>query len=273
MYELFRNVLIMSGLGFCLTALLLALKPVTSRKFPAKWQYYIWVVVLVFMLIPVWRLIPQKQASEIIKAHQQTTVQTVPSETQDVPTVINDDMPIEYREIPIMGFDRSVRILDLISYIWLGGMSIFLLIVAASYVIYLCGKRKNTVSIADNTVLHKVKSELGIKRRIRVRMSSDIKSPLLCGALFPVIYIPCTDIPEEKLRMVFLHELTHYRRKDLVIKWLSVFVNAVHWFNPLAYMLTANISEACEVSCDMEVTKDMSDAEQKLYMATILDLV
>ena len=75
------------------------------------------------------------------------------------------------------------------------------------------------------------------------------------------------------MRMVFLHELTHYKRKDLLIKWLSLFVNAVHWFNPLAYLLCANVSEACEVSCDMEVTKNMSDEEQKVYMKTILDLV
>ena len=73
--------------------------------------------------------------------------------------------------------------------------------------------------------------------------------------------------------MVFLHELTHYKRKDLMIKWLSVFVNAVHWFDPLAYMLRANISESCEISCDMEVTKNMDEAEQKLYMKTILELV
>ena len=75
------------------------------------------------------------------------------------------------------------------------------------------------------------------------------------------------------MRMVFLHELTHYKRKDLMIKWFSIFVNAVHWFNPLAYLLCANISESCEVSCDMAVTKNMSDIEQKIYMKTILDLV
>ncbi len=274
MYELFRTILVMSGLGFCLTALLLVLKPITSKKFPAKWQYYAWVVVLLFMIIPIWQFIPQKQASEIIKTPQQTTtVQTVPSEPLDAPPIINDDIPIEYREITLTGFNKSVRILDLIGYIWLIGMNVFLLIVIASYVIYLCKKRKDAISIADNAVLQGVKSELRIKRKIRVRMSSDIKSPLLCGALFPVVYIPCTDIPEKKLRMVFLHELTHYKRKDLIIKWFSIFVNAAHWFNPLAYMLTASLSEACEVSCDMEVTKDMGEAEQKLYMATILDLV
>jgi len=273
MQELFINVLVMSGLGFCLTTMLLALKPITSKKFPAKWQYHAWIAVLIFMLVPVWRFIPQKQASEMIHTTQQPEVQTVPTETQTAPTVINNDIPIEYREISLTGFNKSVRISDLIGYIWFGGMGVFFLTVISSYIIYLCGKRKNAVSIADNAMLQDVKSELGIKRKISVRMSPDIKSPLLCGVLFPVVYIPCMDISEKKLRMIFLHELTHYKRRDLIVKWFSIFVNAVHWFNPIAYILTANISEACEVSCDMEVTKDMSEAEQKLYMATILDLV
>ncbi len=273
MYEFFKNILIMSGLGACFTALLLILKPVTSKRFPAKWQYYAWVVVLLFMIIPVWRFIPRNRASEIINAPQQTTEQTITPETRDVPAVINDDVPIGYKEIPLTGFDKSVRLLDLIGYIWLLGACVFLMTVSVSYAVYLRKRRNSAVSIADNAALKRVKSELGIKRKIRVRTSPDIQTPFLCGALFPVVYIPCADIPDEKLRMVFLHELTHYRRKDLIVKWFSIFVNAVHWFNPLAYLLTANIGEACEVSCDMEVTKNMDESEQKLYMATILDLV
>ena len=86
------------------------------------------------------------------------------------------------------------------------------------------------------------------------------------------VYIPCREIPDDNMRMVLLHELTHYKRKDLLIKWFAVLVNAVHWFNPLCYLACANLSEACEVSCDMSVTKNMSEDEQKLYMQTILNL-
>ena len=152
-------------------------------------------------------------------------------------------------------------------------MCIYLIVVISSYIVYITRKHKKAIMITENAVLNEVKKELKIKRHIKIRMSPDIQSPMLVGVLFPVIYIPCREISDENMRMVFLHELTHYKRKDLLIKWLSLFVNAVHWFNPLAYLLCANVSEACEVSCDMEVTKNMSDAEQKIYMKTILDLV
>lgn len=274
MFELFKTVLILSLFGFGITALLLCLKPITAKKFPAKWQYYVWIAVLLSMIIPTYKLIPPKEAQKLPLIPQNEVVQPeAPQNIEEAPrTVIIEETPTLYREVNITPNYR-IKLLDLLAYIWLVGMCIFLIVVISSYIIYLIRKHKKAIRITENAVLNEVKKELKIKRHIKIRMSTDIQSPMLAGVLFPVIYIPCREIPDENMRMVFLHELTHYKRKDLLIKWLSLFVNAVHWFNPLAYLLCANVSEACEVSCDMAVTKNMSDTEQKIYMKTILDLV
>ena len=65
MYEILETVLLQSILGFIITAILLVLKPFTSRKFPAKWQYLVWVTVLVTMIVPVYKLIPEKQVEKM----------------------------------------------------------------------------------------------------------------------------------------------------------------------------------------------------------------
>lgn len=273
MLELFKTVLILSLFGFGITALLLCLKPITAKKFPAKWQYYVWIAVLFSMIIPTYKLIPQKEAQKLPLLPQNEIVQ--PEAVQNLEeapkTVIIEEIPLEYREVNITP-KLSIKLFDLLAYVWLIGMCIYLVVVISSYIIYITRKQKKAIMITENTVLSEVKKELKIKRHIKIRMSRDFESPMLVGVLFPVIYIPCREIPIEHMRMVFLHELTHYKRKDLLIKWLSLFVNAVHWFNPLAYLLCANVSEACEVSCDMAVTKNMSELEQKIYMKTILDL-
>lgn len=160
-----------------------------------------------------------------------------------------------------------------LSHIWGTGVLIFSFVVIISYFRFLCRKRKNAISISDNKLFEEVKEELKIKKHIRLKASSDIGSPMLVGVLFPTVYIPCREIPDNNMRMVLLHELTHYKRKDLLVKWFAVLVNAVHWFNPLCYLACTALSEACEVSCDMSVTKNMSKDEQKLYMQTILNLV
>lgn len=273
MSEIFKTILILSIFGFGITSLLLCLKPITAKKFPAVWQYYVWVAVLLSMIIPVYKLIPATEIQKIPIIPQNEIVEqgTTQNRNETPQTVVLDETPIEYKEINITQ-NNSIKLIDLFAYIWFAGMCIYLIIVTGSYITYIVRKRNNAVKIAENSIFDDVKKELKIKRHIKIRMSRDLESPMLVGVLFPTIYIPGREISDRNMRMVFLHELTHYKRKDLMIKWLSLFVNAVHWFNPLAYLLCANVSEACEVSCDMAVTKNMSDEEQKIYMNTILDL-
>ncbi len=271
MYELFRTIIVLSLFGSAITAVLLCLKPVTSKKFPAKWQYYVWVAVLLAMIIPVYKIIPKKEAQKLTVIQQTQIAADQVSDTDPDSPITAEITPIASREI-IVSPSHSIRLVDLIAYIWFAGVCVFLLVVLLSYMIYLSRKRTYSVRIEYSPILEQAKRELGIKRNIRIRMAEDVNSPMLSGILFPIVYIPCREISDEKMYMVFLHELTHYKRNDLFIKWLSIFVNALHWFNPLCYLLCANISEACEVSCDMSVTKNMSDEEQKLYMKTILYL-
>jgi len=273
LYDVFKTVLILSLFGFGITALLLLLKPITAKRLPARWQYCVWITLLISMVFPAYKLIPKKEAQKLSIVPQNQTVQTTvqPHEETHPDTVVTYDTPIEYREVNLSP-KISIRLFDLIAYIWGAGVLIFLLVVIISYFRFLCRKSKNSVKISDNKIFSEVKKELKIKKHIRLKASSDIGSPILVGVLFPTVYIPCREIPDDNMRMVLLHELTHYKRKDLLIKWFAVLVNAVHWFNPLCYLACANLSEACEVSCDMSVTKNMSEDEQKLYMQTILNL-
>ena len=273
MYDVFKTVLILSLFGFGITALLLLLKPITAKRLPARWQYCVWITLLISMVFPAYKLIPKKEAQKLSIVPQNQTVQTTvqPHEETHPDTVVTYDTPIEYREVNLSP-KISIRLFDLIAYIWGAGVLIFLLVVIISYFRFLCRKSKNSVKISDNKIFSEVKKELKIKKHIRLKASSDIDSPILVGVLFPTVYIPCREIPDDNMRMVLLHELTHYKRKDLLVKWFAVLVNAVHWFNPLCYLACAALSEACEVSCDMSATKNMSEYEQKLYMQTILNL-
>lgn len=274
LYDIFKTVLVLSLFGFGITAVLLVLKPITAKKLPARWQYCVWVAVLISMVLPAYKLIPKKEAQRLAEIPKNQTVQTQQPQTQEKntpDTVVTFDTPIEYREVNLSP-KIQIRLFDLIAYIWSAGALIFLLAVIISYFRFLCRKNKNSVIISDNKIFSEVKNELKISKHIGLKAAADIKSPMLVGVLFPTVYIPCREIPDDNMRMVLLHELTHYKRKDLLVKWFAILVNAVHWFNPLCYLACANLSEACEVSCDMSVTKNMPEEEQKLYMQTILNL-
>lgn len=278
MSEIFKTVLILSCLGSALIIPLLILKPYISKRISDSLQYCIWIAVMLSMILPVYKLIPPNSTKTPTASYVIPIVPTEGSHTQHGQTsqqsiVQNDhNTPTPVTEQEVKPHFR-LNIPNILTYIWVLGMILYLMIIAISYVTYLVKKRKNAVSIAQNPVLNKVRAALNIKRQIRVRMSPEIRSPMLVGIIFPTVYIPCREISDENLQMVFLHELTHFKRKDLVIKWLCLFVNLVHWFNPFAYLLFSNLSEACETSCDMSVTKSMTDEEQKIYIKTILELV
>ena len=74
------------------------------------------------------------------------------------------------------------------------------------------------------------------------------------------------------LRNIFSHELTHYRRGDIVYKWFAALVFSLHWINPLAFIFRREIDRACELSCDEQLLKDMSADEKRSYGETLLEL-
>lgn len=278
MLELFKTTLFLSLLGFFLITLLLLIKPVTAKKFPAKWQYFAWIAVAFSMLIPAYKLIPKNEAEKIAFIPKNNVIRDkeariFPESQENIQALESKAMENNEEKNEPYVFKPKLKAYQIFSYIWFFGVCVYLVFIFVSYFFYIIKKRKNSVLITDCELIDDIKKELKIKRNIKIRTANDWESPMLVGILFPSIYIPNKEISSESMRMIFRHELIHYKRKDLLFKWISLFANAIHWFNPLSYILCSNLSEACELSCDMEATKNMTEAEQQIYMKTILDLV
>ena len=77
---------------------------------------------------------------------------------------------------------------------------------------------------------------------------------------------------DKELVTILRHELTHYRRKDIIYKWIVVVVTSIHWFNPLMLLIRKEISRACELSCDEAVIIGMSSDEKRFYGNTLIAL-
>lgn len=267
MFEIFKTILLLSLLGGGLSALLLLFKPLTRRWFPANWQVAAWLIVMLSMVLPVWQWIPRPHAG------QAEQYQVQPQPAQPSPEhIVPQDIPLEYREVPLLP-THSLRLVDLVAYVWLGGVGVYLVLAVGSYAAFVYTKRRHARPAEDMQAFAEVLGQLHIRRNIRLRYTGDDAAPMLVGIFRPVVYLPQREIHEDSRRMIFLHELTHYKRGDLVLKWLCMFINALHWFNPLCYMACTSLSEACEVACDMDVTNGMQESQQSLYMKTILDLV
>ncbi|WP_053956519.1 M56 family metallopeptidase/LCP family protein [Inediibacterium massiliense] len=267
--QIFRAILITSAVGSVLAALLLLLKPITKRCFGSTWQYYAWAIVLIVMMWPVTIRLPQVATNiapdvslNMEQNFKDETVQAEFENVQQIPLPAVDTKSLEQSTVNVLK-DISFGITDMICYGWLVGLMLIFGINLIRYLIFLRAIHKNSVIISCP----------GIDAdKIITRKTSMIDAPLMVGIFSPLLLLPDIEMSEENLKYILLHELTHYRRHDLWYKWFAMLVNTVHWFNPFSYIISRQIDQECEISCDLSVVAHMDEKEQKNYMNTILTL-
>ena len=60
MAQIFTALLLTSGIGTALALILTLLKPITRKVFSGGWHYYMWLVVLLVMILPIRLNLPEK---------------------------------------------------------------------------------------------------------------------------------------------------------------------------------------------------------------------
>ena len=103
-------------------------------------------------------------------------------------------------------------------------------------------------------------------------VSGAAPCPMLLGLVRPKIVLPDGKLSQEELEGVLAHELTHWRRRDLWLKWLAALAAAVHWFDPAAWLLLDRLDRDCELSCDQAVVRGWSGPQRARYGELLLRL-
>ena len=97
------------------------------------------------------------------------------------------------------------------------------------------------------------------------------KSPFVLGFFRPKIYIP-PGLSVAERTYVIIHERTHIRRRDHIIKLISYFILCLHWFNPMVWVAFLFLSADMEMACDESVLKEMGGQNIKDYSMSLLRL-
>ena len=272
--EIFKAILIMSLVGSVLTGIISLFRPITKKIFGYSWHYYIWLCVLFVMLIPVrFNINPTTAPSIITQTAQteQTAQQTsVGNQPETVENVIQTDTAQKPQVLQkVFGiWNRIVyNRVSILAWLWLIGAMLLILLNIARYISLNVKIRKNGEIISL--------SEIGeyTNRKINVRVWESIASPFMTGVIKPTLILPKTELSSEQLHNILCHEMTHFKRRDILYKCFAEFVKCVHWFNPVIWYVTRQIATECEISCDIAVTKNMSGSEEMSYISTILSLL
>lgn len=112
----------------------------------------------------------------------------------------------------------------------------------------------------------------GLRRRVRVRQSDRVATPLTYGTVRPVVLMPADFAwrDADAARYVLVHELTHIRRFDGVLKLVLAIAACIHWFNPFAWAMYALANRDIELSCDEAVVRSCGISSRGAYARTLL---
>ena len=122
-------------------------------------------------------------------------------------------------------------------------------------------------------------NEVNSKHTIPIYSTAFLKSPVLAGFLHPRIYLPihlisdfnAGTISATNIRYMLLHELQHYKHKDILIGYLINTVNVFYWFNPLIWYFLKRIRQERELACDSAVLQLLKETEYKSYGNTLIN--
>ena len=100
-------------------------------------------------------------------------------------------------------------------------------------------------------IYRSVLEELHLEGRApELLQSRRTQVPFITAVFHPAIVLPERTFTEKEYRIIFIHELTHFRQKDLTFRFMSMLVTIVQWFNPFAWLSWSLIRRWSEYACD-----------------------
>ena len=279
MNEFMKILLSLSVSGALLLLLILGLKPLYKNRFSKRWQYYIWIVVALRFLLP---FTPDTTivGSLFAKFDTAAVMNEIPT-SPNIPVSVNpgnsESEPIQTnRETTTAAMREPLNIYVCLFFIW-SALALVLFVrkitVYQGFIQYIKAGNKEVSDIKILNLLSDCEEKLNIKTRVELSCNPLIASPMLIGFLRPRIVLPVCELEDKELSYIFVHELTHYKQRDMFYKWLIQIVVCVHWFNPFVYLLEKEVNKSCELSCDENAISILDEKAKREYGDTLISFL
>lgn len=284
MNESLKLLLSLSLSGSILAIFIFAIKPFISHKFSKSLQYYIWIIVLLRFILPFSfdeNIMDKILYKDEIQVNTNVQVETksfkLPVENGSNSTKSpNSENRLSKKENHDMDHDHSRYFNDLLNkyalIIWFVGVAVamgFNLIGYFHFIKYLKIKNIPALDVEKNILI----DLMGGKDNIKLFRNQFVPTPMLIGIINPHIIIPDNKYNEKQIKNILLHEVAHYKRFDIIIKWITMIITSIHWFNPLIYIIRKEINHSCELACDEFVIKKLKPSERQEYGDTLITVV
>ena len=283
------NLLKTSLLGSLAILAMLVLKPLWRERYRAKTRCWLWLALAVFLLLPVdfsvknapVQAAPPKDYTLFVGTDK-TTIQSTDNLFGDMaeksgqsPAQVRDTIIQRPVTNPEQKTTRYIPVTALLFGGYLAGAAAFLLYQGGCYVHFRRTVRrwKRDVARADYAaMLSDTARDLGVSAPEMI-VCEAISTPAVTGLLRPRLLLPHERYDVQELRYILRHELCHLKRRDMLLKLVLLAANAMHWFNPVVYLMLRQADEDIELACDSAATDGLELPERAAYSRTLLAAV
>lgn len=283
------NLLKTSLLGSLAILAMLVLKPLWRERYRAKTRCWLWLALAVFLLLPVDFSVknapvqaePPKDYTLFVGTDK-TTIQSTDNLFGDMaeksgqsPAQVRDTIIQRPVTNPEQKTTRYIPVTTILFYGYLAGAAAFLLYQGVSYALFRRTVRrwKRDVARADYAaMLSDTARDLGVSAPEMI-VCEAISTPAVTGLLRPRLLLPHERYDVQELRYILRHELCHLKRRDMLLKLVLLAANAMHWFNPVVYLMLRQADEDIELACDSAATDGLELPERAAYSRTLLAAV
>ncbi len=159
---------------------------------------------------------------------------------------------------------------------WMAGVGLFALRLAGGLVMIQRLKEVGTSPVPSqwHLVLARLCRELNLHRTVRLLGSTRVDVPMVAGWLRPVILLPAsalTQLTPAQLEAILAHELAHVRRHDFAVNLLQACLEALLFYHPAVWWLSAKVREERELACDDVAVSLCGDALAYAQALAVLD--
>lgn len=262
---LFDWVWSVSAMASVLVVLIIVLQRVLTHHLKPRWHYLMWLLVIVRLILP-WG--PESEFSIYNWIGYTDSIESVMPVNQ-VEILAGAAVP----EAATQSIYQNLFIVWLVGACLLGANSIRVNWKFARRI------QKETVAVTDARVLqlfNQCKKTMSIHTSVSLVESNHLGTPSLFGFLKPQLIMPkaiLTNLDDNQLQHVFLHELAHRKRNDI---WVNGFMQAlliIHWFNPVLWYAARRMQEDQEIASDALALSFLTPDQSRNYGYTLIKLL
>lgn len=253
-----REVLTVSAL---ILAVLLV-RAIFKNRVPKRMVYTLWLVVLVKLCLPgtlvSLPVLPAEEAAAPVQ-RVELPAQPLPAQ-QPAQAVTQPQMPVQQPISPVQEAAKPaakpLTAMQIFQIVWASGSALLGSWLLGTWLVF-------TVR------LHKSRRFLGRHGRMRIYISSTVKSPCLAG-LVPAVYLTEDVLQTDSTELILRHELTHLRHLDFLWSLCRTAAVIAYWWNPFIWLAAICSKRDAELACDEAVAAGLSDAQRLVYARAIL---